>query len=217
MIELQNDFFDYEMKEKIFTSINKASSYFEGSLSKFYIYLKESKKNSYQQYNSIQDFQDLMEFTIFISQNWLDISSAFQTYLNPFNDYQKIYGLKNLIIHLNEGYKRLIHFEGKKRKESLLESLIKEIVKENEEFEMEYISIIKNLEIYSQKFQNNQLKYKRGLFVHYEGLPSAVYENSINIDVENLNNNALEYVKILGRIIEFVTKIMNKIYLRKSE
>ena len=82
---------------------------------------------------------------------------------------------------------------------------------------MEYISIIKNLEIYSQKFQNNQLKYKRGLFVHYEGLPSAVYENSINIDVENLNNNALEYVKILGRIIEFVTKIMNKIYLRKSE
>jgi hypothetical protein len=68
MIELQNDFFDYEMKEKIFTSINKASSYFEGSLSKFYIYLKESKKNSYQQDNSIQDFQDLMEFTIFISQ-----------------------------------------------------------------------------------------------------------------------------------------------------
>ena len=67
---------------------------------------------------------------------------------------------------MNEGYKRLIHFEGKKRKESLLESLIKEIVKENEEFEMEYISIIKNLEIYSQKFQNNQLKYKRGLFVH---------------------------------------------------
>mgnify|MGYP000467541983 CR=1 FL=1 len=41
MIELQNDFFDYEMKEKIFTSINKASSYFEGSLSKFYIYLKD--------------------------------------------------------------------------------------------------------------------------------------------------------------------------------
>jgi len=81
MIELQNDFFDYEMKEKIFTSINKASSYFEGSLSKFYIYLKESKKNSYQQDNSIQDFQDLMEFTIFISQNWLDISSAFQLIL----------------------------------------------------------------------------------------------------------------------------------------
>ena len=81
MIELQNDFFDYEMKEKIFTSINKASSYFEGSLSKFYIYLKESKKNSYQQDNSIQDFQDLMEFTIFISQNWLIFPPLFKLIL----------------------------------------------------------------------------------------------------------------------------------------
>src|SRR5690606_38617023 len=106
---------------------------------------------------------------------------------------------------LNESYKRLHHFVNSKTKDSLWVKNVSEIIK-NEffvEFKNDFEKISSSILNYEDEFQNDQIKYERDIFVHYQGSPIDVYEAYNNIDILILIKNTTKYLNLISEIIKF--------------
>ena len=206
----KKEIFTQSEKDKVLNSIYSNRKRFRQNLDENMNY-NETLKTPILKNIDTKDLKNILEFSIFISQNSLDITSCFLIYLNPYDDYQKLYSLKNLVIHLNEGYKRLIHFSPNAFSKTLIFNLIKGIVDKNVDLKPEYDELIKRLNTYSDNYQTHNFKELRVLFVHYDGLPSNIYQQLKKIDQELLIKNFLEYNQIQTQLILYLEKLTLKI------
>ena len=191
-----------------------------GSIPKFEKLLNESY-NNFQLFDggvlkldkNQGDIKKLLEYTIFLCISWLDLSFDMKTHLTTTNNYERIYSLRNLTIHLNEGYKRNYHFVKMKRKESLWILNIYEIC-ENEhflDFQQKIMDLTNDFISYEKEFQTDSFKSTRDIFVHYQGSPIEVYESFNNLDILFLFQNATKYLNLSSSIIGLITDITNRI------
>lgn len=207
------NFFPDDIKEKVLNQIENQIPKFEqlldNSYSQYRLYdLKILKLNKFE-----EEIKKLLEFSMFLSVSWLEISYDVSIYLNTNINNHRILSLKNLIIHLNEGYKKIHHFTESKRRKSLWISNIVDIC--NEENFTSFIPKAQNVTDkilrYEKQYQNSRFKDNRDIFVHYQGSQIAVYEALNSIDVSSLFKNATDYLHLTSDISNLSTELVEKI------
>lgn len=207
------DFFPDDVKAKVLQQINSAVPKFQNLLDSSYerYQLFEKKILGLNKYED--EIKKLLELSIFLSISWLEISFDSSIYLESKDNYKQVLSLKNLTIHLNEGYKKIYHFTESKRNKSLwIKNIVELCQDENLKVFLPTVdSVRKKIEDYENQYQNDELKDKRDVFVHYQGSPILVYEALNRIDVNSLFKNATDYLLLCSDIINLSTDITNKI------
>lgn len=194
---------------QIYSNIPKFEKLLDDSYNNFQLFSQKKLKLDKNQ----EEIKKLFEYSIFLCITWLDLSFDMKTHLITKNRYEKIYALRNLTIHLNEGYKRNYHFVEAKRKDSLWIQKVFSIC-DNEmfrDFKKKADDLTKELIVYEQEFQNETLKNERDIFVHYQGSPIEVYDSFNNIDILSLIENATKYLNLSSDIMHLITDITNRI------
>ncbi|AZI54857.1 hypothetical protein EIB75_06180 [Epilithonimonas vandammei] len=205
--------FPEEIKEKVLKQIGTSVKKFENLLENVY--------NQYQLYDKKiitlvkyeNEIKKLLEFSTFLSISWLEISSDCNLYLKTKENYERALALKNLTIHLNEGYKKIYHFTESKRNKSLWIKNIMEICEDDklQKFRIQTNELTEKLISYESQYQNDKFKDNRDIFVHYQGSPIEVYQALNNIDVSSLLKNATDYLRLTSDIINISTEITETI------
>lgn len=207
------DIFPAETKKQVLEKINTSIPGFENLLIRSYENFQMFEKGILRLTKNEEEFKGLLEYSIFLCISWLDISYDMKTHLSTNSNYERIFTLRNLTIHLNEGYKRNYHFVESKRKESLWINIISEMCKQDEfsDFQIKVNNLTNSLLKYEKEFQKDSIKKDRDIFVHYQGSPINVYESFNNIDILFLVENATNYLNVSTEIINLITDLTNRI------
>lgn len=160
----------------------------------------------------------LSEYTLLVGLIYLDISTAFRIYLNAKERYEVIYSTKQLLITINEGYKKIYNYlsyengipvPNKRNQSYWVKDIGKLINTELPELISEYNDITKELDEYDDQELKNMTK-PRNLSIHYDDVASKVYDMLINLDIETLTIKALPFILILNHMFQFSNKILIK-------
>jgi len=166
----------------------------------------------------------LSEYTLLIGLIYLDINTAFRISLNAIEPYEIIYSTKQVLITINEGYKKIYNYLGydngipkpNKRNQSYwIKDIGKLINTELPELIPEYNEITKKLDEYDDQ-ELKDMKKSRDLSIHYDDNASKVYDMLISIDIETLIVKALPFIQILNNMFQFNNTILNK-YTKLTE
>ena len=203
------DIFDTETKIYLIKILNESSPFYE---KQFYSAYKLISLIDIVKFKSLEDkdyLKKIVEFGLFLSVNMLDISIPFKTFLkNNSTYYERFYSIKNMIISLNEGYKKLFHFKEDKRKNSMWKVTIGKVIEKyyNEEMNI-YNELTKHIENYENLHQNFILKRQRSIFLHYEG-ELMVYANEIKkINASEIITNTKDYILLINKLQKFTHEI----------
>jgi hypothetical protein len=170
----------------------------------------------------------LCEYSILVGLIWLDITTAFRIYINAKQKYEVTYCAKQLVITINEGYKKIYNFvkldkNGKEnlqnRKNSFWVKDIGELIyKRLPNFLLEYKTLTNKLDLYfEQNFES--IKVQRNLAVHYDENPSKVYAMLIGLNIEDIAIKTIPFMNILSETLVFYKSILieyNRITTQKS-
>jgi hypothetical protein len=172
------------------------------------------------QNSDIYNSKRLCEYSLLVGLISLDITTEFRIYLNAKEKYEVLYSCKQLIVTINEGYKKIFNYvtidkkSGNFKMENRNTSFwIKDIGilvdTQINSLSEEYEEITNELEIY---FENNfeDIKDRRDLAVHYDNNPSKVYDMLIVLDIETITRQTLPFMDILKNMIIFNTKLFEE-------
>lgn len=179
------------------------------------LYLESNVKNVNP--NEFDPLRRLCEYSILIGLIWLDIATAFRIYINSKHKYEVIYSVKQLVIIINEGYKKIYDFvnldnNGNEKLQNRNNSFwVKDIGmlvhKELPNLLFEYDAITKKLDSYFElNFEN--INYQRNLAVHYDKNPSKVYAMLIGLNIEDISIKTIPFMNILSDTLLFCKSII---------
>jgi hypothetical protein len=171
------------------------------------------------QNSDIYNSKRLCEYSLLVGLISLDITTEFRIYLNAKEKYEVLYSCKQLIVTINEGYKKIFNYvtvdeNGNiKTKDRNKSFWIKDIgilvATKMNSLSKEYEEITNELEVYIENnFQN--IKNQRDLAVHYDNNPSKVYDMLIVLDIETIARQTLPFMDILRNMIIFNTKLFEE-------
>ncbi|WP_456058857.1 hypothetical protein [Alistipes sp.] len=181
----------------------------------------------------ISNIQNVCEYSLLISLLWLDIGSAYRIYLNAIEKYEVLYAGKQLVVTINEGYKKIYHYitidkngniNRLNRETSFWVKEVGGIVKEKTPFLTEkYDNISSRLDDYLEQNMEG-IKQQRVLAIHYgenknDKKISNVYEMLINLDIEEISKKVIPFMEILTDMIHFCTDLFteyNKLLEQKN-
>lgn len=154
----------------------------------------------------------LCEYSLLVGLIWLDIATAFRIYINAKHKYEVIYSVKQLVVIINEGYKKIYNFVNpdkngnenlQNRNNSFWVKDIGTLVhKELPNLLSEYNKITNKLDSYfEQNFDS--IKFQRDLAVHYDENPSKVYTMLTELDIENITLKTIPFMNILSDTLIF--------------
>lgn len=180
-------------------------------------YIESNIKNGNS--NSLDPLRRLCEYSILVGLIWLDLATAFRIYINSRHKYEVIYSVKQLVVIINEGYKKIYNFVNldkngienlKNRNNSFWVKDIGTLVsKELPSLLNEYEQITNKLESYfEQNFDN--IKSQRDLAVHYDDNPSKVYAMLIGLNIENIAVKTIPFMNILSETLLFCKSIVSE-------
>jgi hypothetical protein len=172
------------------------------------------------QNSDIYNSKRLCEYSLLVGLISLDITTEFRIYLNAKEKYEVLYSCKQLIVTINEGYKKIFNYvtidkkSGNFKMENRNTSFwIKDIgilvATQINTLSKEYEEITNKLEVY---IENNfvNIKNQRDLAVHYDNNPSKVYDMLIAFDIETISRQTLPFMDILKNMIIFNTKLFEE-------
>jgi len=152
------------------------------------------------------------EYSMLLGLIWLDITTAFRVYLNAKENYETIYATKQLVIIINEGFKKIYNYVGIDDKGNPLTRArndsfwIKDVgglvTKELPYLCDDYDQITLLLDSYDDQ-ELKDLKEPRNLFVHYDDEPSKVYDFLKNLDIEKITIKTIPFMDILSKMVNF--------------
>lgn len=161
----------------------------------------------------------LSEYALLIGLIWLDITTAYRVYINAKENYETIYSIKQLIITINEGFKRIYHYiiekngsqQLKNRNQSFWVRDIGNLVDKELPFLVsEYNKITEDLDSYIDE-DMKKIKEQRDFCVHYdEKDASKVYDILVSLDMESMTIKAIPFMNILSKMFLFSITLLNE-------
>jgi hypothetical protein len=163
----------------------------------------------------------LQEYTLLIALIGLDLACAIRLYTNRKSNYEVKYSAKNLVITLNEGYKKIynvINLSGnvektKQRDKSFWVKDIGQLIKIDglTLLTSKYSFITEMLNLYYIENFTNLKKY-RDLAVHYDDNPSIVYDMLISLNIEEICLKVIPFMNILKEMTNFCNEMLQKYF-----
>jgi hypothetical protein len=153
----------------------------------------------------------LLKYRLFIGIIILDLAAAIRIYLNAKLQYEALFSVRQIIVIINEGYKKIYNFilkhdKGidieKYRKNSFWVKNIGEIIYlDLPDLQQEYDSITIELERYLiMNFDG--IKDQRNLSIHYDENPVRVYDMLLKLDIEETFKKLIPFLGILNRMFD---------------
>ncbi len=171
------------------------------------------------------NFIRLLEYRLFIGLLILDLASAMRIYLNAKFQYEGLFSARQIIIIINEGYKKIYNFIiqndiGDKitryRNRSFWVKNIGAIIEEDlPSLQKEYDLLTDKLESYLN-VNFDDIKEQRDLSIHYHENPLKVYDMFLKLDVEETFKRLIPFWDILNKMFDFTHQIVLN-YADKSD
>ena len=214
----------------------KLKSATEGTLHDFYPYLAE-RNNQITQITKVIEFlnsqtesecisvdcikllnlKKVNEYFMLITILHLDLSVIVSLFMNGKSDYEKLFALKQGIVIINEGYKKIFSFvttnkDGSsnytQRDNSFWYQDIRTIVERFPKLNSEFEVITKQLDdYYTTSFDS--IKEIRDLTVHYDRDPVKFYQMLNTLDTESIFIKLTGFVKIISKMYPFIILTIN--------
>ena len=196
-------------------------------LGKLFIKLESCQKFLIEQNipNTFENLINLLNFRIIIGIINLDLCAAVLTYLRGKFKYEAISSSRQIIVVINEGYKKIYNFiiendNGDKISKHRNNSFwIKEvgqiITKEFPESKPKYDTLTAKLDNYLI-INFVTLKTQRDLSVHYDKEPMKVYRMLIELDIEDAFKKLIPFLDIINELFTFTSQL-NSGFLQKAE
>ena len=161
--------------------------------------------------NEFKNLKKLYEYTLLISLIGLDLACAVRIYVNRKSNYEVRYAAKNLVVTLNEGYKKIYHVVEKEKRNSFWIKDIGELIQEDSLLclNLKYSTITNALETYFVENWAN-VKEFRDLAVHYDKNVSKVYDMILSLDIENIVLKVIPFMNILREMTSFCNEVLQK-------
>lgn len=173
----------------------------------------------------LENFEHLLEYRMLIGLLTLDLATAMRMYLNAKFRYEEIFATRQIIVIINEGYKKVYNFIIKDSKGNYItkyreESFwIKDIggIIENDLpiLKQEYVTLTSELESYFKTNFDN-IKTQRNLSIHYDKKVVKVYDMFSKLDSEDIFKKMIPFLDILNKMFEFTIQIVLN-YKEKSD
>lgn len=164
------------------------------------------------------NFENLLRYRLFINILNLDLSVAVRLYLKSTYQYEGVYAARQIIVIINEGYKKIYNFIqsnsenefAKNRNNSFWIKNIGRIIKEDlPVLKTEYERITKELDnCLSINF--SILKTQRDLSVHYDEQPEKVYDMLVDLNIDEILNKLIPFLKIIQDMKIFTNQMVFK-------
>lgn len=164
----------------------------------------------------IEELLKLLEFKILINFISLDLTSCTRAYLKADYQYEGVFALKQFMIIINEGYKKIYNFKTvnskgeqivRNRNNSFWVKNIGGIVIKNPHLLCKYNEITKELDDF---FDNNfeGIKEQRDLSVHYDDNLIKVYQMLLKLNGENIFKKTIPFYKLLNKMFIFTHELI---------
>lgn len=183
---------------------------------RIYTALKEMK-NLIKENNIQLDLNNLIrlaEYRTLIGILHLDINVAIRIFLNGKSQYEGLYAARQIIVIINEGFKKIFHFtntnKGRDRLESFWIKDIKMIIDNDLPYlEETYKELTQKLDSFCENnFSDKVWKNKRNLSVHYDKNPSKFYSMLIGLNIEETILNMIPFLDIINKMFVFTFSII---------
>jgi hypothetical protein len=167
--------------------------------------------------NTIIDLDNidrLSEYRLFIGMVILDLASAIRIYLNAKLKYEGIYSARQILVIMNEAFKKIYNFVNKKgigttknREDAFWFRNIGVIIeKDFPNLKNQFDLLTIELEHYSQESWD-VIRTKRDLSIHYDKDPTKVYDMLLNLDIEETYKKLSPFLNILIKMFDFTNLI----------
>lgn len=162
--------------------------------------------------NPFDNLRNLLNFRIIVGIINLDLCAATLTYLRGKFQYESANASRQMIVVINEGYKKIYNFIitnekgneiSKYRNNSFWIKEIGQIVNSQlPEYRQHYDELTKKLDEYlSVNFET--LKSQRDLSIHYDKEPMKVYKMITELDIEDSFKKLIPFLDILNELFTF--------------
>lgn len=158
----------------------------------------------------------LIEYELFLGILILDLSTATKIYLNARFKYEGLFAARQVLIIINEGYKKIYNFVWenengeiivKHRNNSFWKKEVSQIITDFPLEKEEYDNLTQQLEKYSE-INFEEIKRQRDLSIHYDKNSHKVYRMLQEIDIDETFQKLIPFLDILNRMIKFTNKLM---------
>jgi len=214
-------------EEKIRTGTQQTLNSFYLNLSDFEKYIISIEKtikflksntdsnSSIATIDNLIELRKVIEYNIFITILHLDLSVIVNVFVNGKTEYEKLFSLKQGIVVINEGYKKIYNFvkveengdfDYSERLKSFWYRNIKKSVTMFPSLIQDYEVITNELEdFYNKHFES--VKNIRNLTVHYDKEPLKYYEMLKSLDTEQIFAKFTGFINIISKMYKF-TKLL---------
>jgi len=167
---------------------------------------------------NLDNLKSLLEYRMLIALLILDLASAMRIYLNAKFHYEELYSARQIIVIINEGFKKIFNFiqkneKGEKivkhRENSFWIKNIGSIIENDLPYlQQEYKSLTADLENYLNT-NFDSLRTQRDLSIHYDKNPANVYDMLLKLDIEGTFKKMIPFLDILNRMFKFTNQLFN--------
>lgn len=222
-----NQIISPETEEKIRTGTQQTLNSFYLNLSDFEKYIISIEKtikflksntdsnSSIATVDNLIELRKVVEYNMFITILHLDLSVIVSVFVNGKTEYEKLFSLKQGIVVINEGYKKIYNFvkveengdfDYSERLKSFWYRNIKKSVTMFPSLIQDYEVITNELEdFYNKHFES--VKNIRNLTVHYDKEPLKYYEMLKSLDTEQIFAKFTGFINIISKMYKF-TKLL---------
>lgn len=157
---------------------------------------------------------EIFKFRLFIGFLFSDLCCSLNSYFNAKSQYEEKFAIRNIIVIINEGFKKIFNFEKVNNKTKYRNNSfwIKEIkpllIDDLNSYTHEYERITKKLEKYLE-FDFDKIKENRDLSIHYDKNPMLIYNMIIDLDFEEKASFIISFLDILDEMYFFTEKLGN--------
>lgn len=178
----------------------------------------------------LDNLKSLLEYRMLIGLLILDLASAMRIYLNAKFQYEELFSARQIIVIINEGFKKIYNFINKNekgeeitkhRKDSYWIKNIGAIIKRDlPHLQKEYDSLTVELDN-CLKFNFDVIREQRDLSIHYDKNPTKVYDMLLKLNIEETFKKMIPFLDILNKMFKFTDQLVfgydEKTYLEKKK
>lgn len=165
----------------------------------------------------LDNLKSLLEYRMFIALLILDLASAMRIYLNARFHYEELYSARQIIVIINEGFKKIYNFIQKNekgeeninhRKDSFwIKNIASIIEKDLPYLQQEYKSLTAELENYLNT-NFDSIRTQRDLSIHYDRNPANVYDMLLKLNIEETFKRMISFLDILNKMFKFTDQLV---------
>jgi len=178
----------------------------------------------------LDNLKSLLKYRMLIGLLILDLASAMRIYLNAKFKYEELFSARQIIVIINEGFKKIYNFIEKNekgeeitkyRKDSYWIKNIGAIIESDlPHLQNEYDSLTAELEN-CLKLNFDVIREQRDLSIHYDKNPAKVYDMLLKLNIEETFKKMIPFLDILNKMFKFTDQLVfgykEKTYIEKKK